>query len=64
MSMLSKDAMVDGSELERYAARELIRSLLSDPSSRTLRALRAELQEKKILLKEVEIASLVAELTN
>jgi hypothetical protein len=64
LAMLTKAAMSDGSELERYAAREVMRSLLVDPASSTVRALRSELEAKKILLKEGEIAAIVAELTN
>ena len=48
--------------LERFAARELIRALIVDPNSGTLKALRKELEGKKVLLTESTIASLVDEL--
>lgn len=61
-AMLNKTAMADGEALERFAARELIRSLIADPQSHTVKALRKELETKKVLLPELTIASLVDEL--
>lgn len=61
-AMLSKAAMADGEALERYAARDLIRSLIADPGSQTVKALRKELESKKLVLPEATIASLVDEL--
>jgi hypothetical protein len=40
----------------------LIRGLIADPSSLTLKALRKELESKKVLLAEPTIASLIDEL--
>lgn len=62
LAMLSKSAMATGDALERYAARELIRGLLTNPASATLQALRRELQQKKVVLGPDATASLVAEL--
>ncbi len=61
-AMLTKAAMETGQALERFAARELIRSLIADPKSQTLNALRKELESKKVLLTESTIASLIHEL--
>jgi hypothetical protein len=61
-AMLTKAAMQTGDALERYAARELIRDVLTDSSSQTLKTLRKELQSKKVLLGEPAIASLINEL--
>lgn len=61
-AMLTKTKMADGQALERFAARELIRSVIADPQSSTVKALRKELEGKKVLLSEKTIASLVDEL--
>jgi len=60
--LLTKEAMQTGDALERFAARELIRDLLSDPASASVKAVRRELQEKKVILSEGATASLLAEL--
>ena len=54
--------MQTGEALERFAARELIRELLSDPRSGSVKAIRRELQAKKVILSESTTASLLAEL--
>jgi hypothetical protein len=61
-TMLTKAAMETGDALERYAAREMIRTLLLDPSARTVKALRKELEGKKVVLSEPTITSLIGEL--
>jgi predicted type IV restriction endonuclease len=61
-ALITKQAMEDGEGLERFAARELIRSILVESGSKTLKALRVELQAKKVLLREAEIAELIREL--
>jgi hypothetical protein len=61
-SMLTKAAMETGEALERYAARELVRTLLSDASSSSIAALRTELQGKKVLLSAQAVVSLLEEL--
>lgn len=61
-SMLSKAAMVTGDELERHAARELIRTILADSSSASVNALQQELQARKVLISPSETAALLAEL--
>jgi hypothetical protein len=62
VSMLTKHAMETGQALEQYAARELIRELISDPTSDSVRALRNELQAKKVVLSTQSVVSLVREL--
>lgn len=61
-SMLSKEAMATGKELERHAARELIRTILADPSSASVQSLRNELQSRKVLVSPAETAALLSEL--
>jgi predicted type IV restriction endonuclease len=62
VQMLSKQQMQTGDELERYAARELARRILTDSHSATLTALREELAKQKINLSPAEVAALVGEL--
>lgn len=61
-AMLAKKAMVTGQDLERHAARELIRTILVDASSTSVKALQQELQARKVIISPVEAATLVAEL--
>jgi hypothetical protein len=61
VQMLSKQQMQTGQELERYAARELTRRILTDSNSATLKALREELSNQKINLSPTEVAALTAE---
>ncbi|HWT91456.1 MAG TPA: hypothetical protein VN238_00530 [Solirubrobacteraceae bacterium] len=61
-AMLTKAAMANGEAIERYAARELIRTILSDPSSMSIKALRADLEQRKVVLDQATIVSLVDEL--
>jgi type I restriction and modification enzyme subunit R-like protein len=61
-AMLCKEAMGTGHELERHAARELIRTILTDASSASVKALQDELQARKVMVSTVETASLLGEL--
>ena len=61
-AMLSKDAMTTGQDLERHAARELIRTILADASSASVTALQHELQTRKVMVSPAETAALLAEL--
>lgn len=46
-SMLSKEAMATADDLERHAARELIRTILADASSASVTALRQRTSRKE-----------------
>lgn len=61
-AMLSKDAMITAQDLERHAARELIRTILADASSASVKALQQELQARKVIVSTTETATLLAEL--
>jgi hypothetical protein len=61
-SMLSKEAMATADDLERHAARELIRTILADASSASVVALQQELQARKVIVSSSETAALLAEL--
>jgi predicted type IV restriction endonuclease len=61
-SLLTKEALDTGEGLENYAARELIRKLLTTPGSATLGALRRELLDRKVVLTREHISDLVDEL--
>ncbi len=61
-SLLAKDSMQTGDGLERYAARELVRTLLTSETSTTIIALRDDLQQRKVLLSPDQIVALVQEL--
>jgi hypothetical protein len=60
-ALLTKEAMQSGVGLERYAARELVRSLLSDARSASIEALQRELQQRKVTFSHAEVAALVNE---
>ena len=57
--MLSKPEMATGHALDRYAARELARSLLTDSSSKTVSALQQEMLEQKVPLSAEEVSDLL-----
>jgi hypothetical protein len=59
---LTRLAMASGDELERHAARELIRTILADPSSASVISLQQELQSRKVLVSAAETAVLLSEL--
>lgn len=61
-SLLSKSSMQTGDGLERYAARELIRTLLTTERSATVMALKDDLRRRRVLLSPLEIVLLVQEL--
>jgi Type I restriction enzyme R protein N terminus (HSDR_N) len=61
-NLLSKNSMQTGDGLERYAARELIRTLLTTERSAATMALKDELQRRRVLLSPLEIVALVQEL--
>jgi predicted type IV restriction endonuclease len=61
-SMLLEGGVVTGDELERHAARELIRTILADATSSSIEALRQELQARKVIVSSAETAALLAEL--
>jgi hypothetical protein len=61
-ALLRKDAMASGNGLEQHAARELIRTVLSDPSSAPIGALQADLQARKVVLSHPEVTALVQDL--
>jgi hypothetical protein len=54
--------METGDALERFAARELIRSILIESKSATLTTLRGQLQAKKVVMNDDEIAELIRQL--
>jgi hypothetical protein len=60
--LLAKPAMQTGKALERHAARELIRTRLTDPSSSTITALKTDLEQRKVILSRNEIVALVDDL--
>jgi hypothetical protein len=55
--MLALAAMTTGAELERHTARELIRTILADPSSAFVKSL----QGRKVLVSAAETAALLSE---
>jgi hypothetical protein len=61
-AMLTRQAMATGEELERHAARELIRTILADPTSASVKSLQQELQSRKVLVSAAETAALLGEL--
>jgi predicted type IV restriction endonuclease len=61
-SMLAKPAMATGGLLERQAARELVRTIIAEPKSATVKSLQKELQARKVVLSTAETASILAEL--
>jgi predicted type IV restriction endonuclease len=61
-ALLTKSAMQTGEALERHAARELIRARLTDPSSSSVGALKADLEQRKVILSPHEIVALVNDL--
>jgi hypothetical protein len=62
LSLLAKSALAHGG-LERRAALEAVRELLTDTSSQSAQALQAELKEKKVIqLGTDELTDLLAEL--
>jgi hypothetical protein len=54
--------MLSGEGLERHAARELIRTVLSEPTSPTIAALRGDLQQRKVYLSADEVVELIDDL--
>lgn len=62
VQMFSKEKMQTGDELERYAARELIRRLLTDNKGVVLPTIREELARQKVQLSADEVRGLVEEL--
>lgn len=62
VEMLSKQEMQTGEDLNRYAARELARRILTDPNSNVLAALRDELAKQKVHLTPGQVRALVEEL--
>jgi predicted type IV restriction endonuclease len=60
--MLTKSAMATGELLERHAARELVRTILADAKSATVKALQKELQARKVIVSTSETAAILAEL--
>jgi hypothetical protein len=63
LELLSKESMVAGDGLERRAAQEAVRELLTTPGSKTVSALRDELKNKKLIhLGENELAEVLSEL--
>lgn len=62
VEMLSKQEMQTGEALNRYAARELTRRILTDPTSTVVAAVRAELAKQKVYLTPAQVRALVEEL--
>jgi len=62
VQMLSKAAMRKGEELDRYAARELTRRILTDETSPVVAALRTELIKQKVHLTLRDVRAILVEL--
>jgi hypothetical protein len=62
LSLLSKDSLASGG-LERRAAKEAVRELLTDAASKSVHSLQEELQNRKVIhLGTDELTDLLAEL--
>jgi predicted type IV restriction endonuclease len=62
LALLAKSAMKDGEGLERRAAQEAVRDLLTDPSSAAVQSLKEELATAKLAqMSEEEVAALLGE---
>jgi predicted type IV restriction endonuclease len=61
-AMLSKAAMATGDELERHAAGELVRTILTDPTSASVKALQQELQARKVIVSPKDTAAILGDL--
>jgi predicted type IV restriction endonuclease len=63
LELIAKNELESGAGLQRRVAQEAVREMLTGPSSKTLRALRSELEETKaIKLSASELSELVSEL--